>query len=421
MGGLGKCQNARMAAPLAVMRRWRRGNSARLHRLPAFLHRGWFVALVLIVALAIGFRIALPIMLTHYSNRVLNGIPGYEGHIADVDVHLWRGAYAIHRLDIVKVDVAPKTGKVKRSPFLYAETIDLSIEWGELVRGAVVGQIEFDRPTLNLYAGPARKEQTAAGDDFISRFRRLLPMQINRFAVVDGELHFRNYAAEPDVDIYLDRINLVARNLTNSTKISDTLVATVSGDARAMKSGDMRLEMKLDPFAPHPTYDLALELKNLHLPELNNYLRHYLAVVARDGRLSLYAESAAKDGRFKGYVKPIVKDLDVLKIKQKKTFGEAVKAFFVKIMAGVFENKPKEQLATKIDFSGNFKNPKISVWDAVTEFMRNAFEALPPGLEGSVSPEEVGIKRADDAQSQQKQRKEERKTREEREEIGGKR
>ena len=420
MGSLGKCQNAWMAAPQAVMRRWRKGNSARLHRLPAFLHRGWFVVLVVVATVAIGFRLALPTLITQYANRVLNDIPGYEGRIADIDVHLWRGAYTIHDLDIVKLDIAPKTGAVKRSPFLYAETVDLSVEWGELVRGAVVGQIEFDRPTLNLYAGPARKEQTQASDDFISRFRQLLPIQINRFAVVDGELHFRNYAATPDIDIYLDRVNLVTRNLTNSTRIADTLVATVSGDARAMKSGDVRVEMKLDPFAPHPTYDLAFELKNLHLPELNNYLRHYLAVVARDGRLSLYAESTAKDGRFKGYVKPIVKDLDVLKIKREKSLGEAIKAFFVKVMAAVFENKPKEQLATKIEFAGSFKNPQISVWDAVAEFMSNAFQALPPGLEGTVSPEEVGIKRAHDAKSQQKQRNEERKTREEREEIGGK-
>ena len=248
-----------MAAPLAAMRRWRKGNLTRGLRLPAFRHRGWFVALIVIAVVAIGFRIALPIMVTRYANGVLDSIPGYEGRIADVDIHLWRGAYTIHQLDIVKIDVAPKTGKVSRAPVLEADTIDLSVEWGELVRGAVVGQGEFVRPTLNLYAGPARKEQTKAGDDFISKLRELLPLQINRFAVSDGELHFRNYAAQPDVDIYLDRINLVARNLTNSTKISDTLVATVSGEARAMKSGRVELEMKIDPFAPHPTYDLALE------------------------------------------------------------------------------------------------------------------------------------------------------------------
>ncbi len=409
-----------MAAPLAAMRRWRKGNLTRGLRLPAFRHRGWFVALIVIAVIAIGFRIALPIAVTRYANGVLDSIPGYEGRIADVDVHLWRGAYTIHQLDIVKIDVAQKTGKVSRAPVLKADTIDLSVEWGELVRGAVVGQVEFVRPTLNLYAGPVRKEQTKAGDDFISKLRELLPLQINRFAVSDGELHFRNYAAQPDIDIYLDRINLVARNLTNSTKISDTLVATVSGEGRAMKSGRVELEMKIDPFAPHPTYDLALELKNLHLPELNNYLRHYLAVVARDGRFSLYAESSAKDGRFKGYVKPFVKDLDVLKVKRDKSLGETIKAFFVKIVAGVFENEPKEQLATKIEFSGSFENPKISLWDAVTEFLRNAFEALPPGLEGSVSPQEVGIKRAKDADAREKQRDENRKAREEREALGDK-
>jgi hypothetical protein len=158
-----------------------------------------------------------------------------------------------------------------------------------------------------------------------------------------------------------------------------------------MGSGQVKLEMRLNPSAKQPTFDLAFELTDLKLTALNDYLRHYLAVEARDGRLSLYTEAIARDGRFKGYVKPVVKDLDILEVKQEnKGAGEAVKGFFVKLLAHVFKNKPQEQLATRVEFSGSFDNPDIGTWDAVVFFIRNAFvEALKPGLDASVAPRQA--------------------------------
>lgn len=89
------------------------------------------------------------------------------------------------------------------------------------------------------------------------------------------------------------------------------------------------------------------------MPELNPVLRHYLSVEVRDGWLSMSAESKASKGRFTGYVKPVTRDLDI----DEKAPLEAVKGFFVKLLADLFENKPKDQLASKIEFSGLFQDP----------------------------------------------------------------
>jgi hypothetical protein len=346
----------------------------------------FLVVLLGLAALLVVARAFLPIAVTHYVNRVLNGIQGYEGRVADVDLHLWRGAYTVHDAELVLV-----AADGSRAPVFHAPRIDLSVEWRALWRGSLVGQIELDRPRINVYAGPATKDEQRKADDFVDRFRELLPMRINRFAVVNGRLHFQNLRADPAVDIYLDNANITAYNLTNSERISETLSATVSGEARAMYSGRLTLAMKLDPLAQRPTYELAFELKDLRLPELNSFLKHYLAVEARDGWVSLFGESKAKEGKFFGYVKPLVRDLDILRTKKEdKTIGETIKAFFVKIMAAIFENESKEQLATRIEFSGSFEDPQISVWEAVASFMRNAFiSAIEPRLEGTVAPEQV--------------------------------
>ncbi len=53
----------------------------------------------------------------------------------------------------------------------------------------------------------------------------------------------------------------------------------------------------------------------------------------------------------------------------------------MKLLEQIFENEPKEQVATRIEFSGAFENPEIGVWEAAVSFIRNAFvRALKPGL-----------------------------------------
>lgn len=355
---------------------------ARAFRRPAV------ITVLVLVALLVALRIALPFLLTQYLNRVITQAPDYEGSIADVDIHLWRGAYSIHKVEVRQI----RGDKV--TPLFNAQTVDLSVDWRQLLHGSLVGEMTLTKPQINIVTEPKRedvKEEKFRLQDLVDRFTAFMPLNINRFEILEGEAHFGDLSAAPPIDLYFDQVRLVAHNLTNSERVANDLWATVSGTGRMMGSGQVKLEMRLNPSAQQPTFDLAFELNDLKLTALNDYLRHYLAVEARDGRLSLYAESVARDGRFKGYVKPVVKDLDVLEVKQaNKGVGEAVKGFFVKIMAHIFKNKPQEQLATKIQFSGSFDDPAIGIWDAVVFFIRNAFvEALKPGFDASVAPRQA--------------------------------
>ena len=65
-------------------------------------------------------------------NDVLDDMGNYHGEVRDVDVHLYRGAYVIHDLKIVK-----KTGKVP-DPFVTIPTADLSIQWSALFHGRII-------------------------------------------------------------------------------------------------------------------------------------------------------------------------------------------------------------------------------------------------------------------------------------------
>ncbi len=63
----------------------------------------------------------------------------------------------------------------------------------------------------------------------------------------------------------------------------------------------------------------------------------------------------------------------------------------VEAVAWIFKNHNKEQLATKVDFEGNIRNPNIDIWQLIGQVLKNAFiQALYPALENSVSINSTG-------------------------------
>ena len=62
------------------------------------------ISLGALLVILIAFRIALPYIVLNYVNRQLTLIDGYYGHVDDIDISLYRGAYTIksHKADCGK-------------------------------------------------------------------------------------------------------------------------------------------------------------------------------------------------------------------------------------------------------------------------------------------------------------------------------
>jgi hypothetical protein len=105
------------------------------------------------------------------------------------------------------------------------------------------------------------------------------------------------------------------------------------------------------------------------------------------GTFGLYTEMAGKDGKFTGYVKPIIKDLDIVGPEDKhdsflnKLWEEVVGA------AGVLlKNQKKDQVATKIPIKGEYGKTDIATWYAIINVLRNAFvQAIYPSIDYQVT------------------------------------
>ena len=366
-----------------------------------------------VLVLLVGARLALPYVVKHYLNKTLqNDIEGYTGSVADVDIHLIRGAYAIDSLQLLK-----KNGKVP-VPFVSVGKIDFSVEWQALFDGSLVAEITAFRPKINFVDGPTEAQtQTGEEGNWRETVEQLFPLNINRFVITDGRVHFQNLHASPKVDVYLDDIELVARNLTNSEKVSKTMVASVNGTSKVMGDGKLDLRLDMNPLAENPPFDLDLSVEGVDLVRLNDFFRSYAKIDMEKGTFNLYAEVAGENNKFKGYVKPIFKDAQVLDLKDdgdKKPFRVLWEAG-IGLVNTVFKNYREKQLATKIPISGDLSNPDVDTWTAVVKVLENAFvKAISPDLDGSVNLGNLGDTERElkeeaklDKKAQRKERREE--------------
>ena len=341
----------------------------------------------LILALVI-FRLMLPSILLRYVNRQLTLIDGYSGHVEDIDVSLYRGAYTIKD---IKLD---KTGGKIPVPFFKADVIDLSVEWRALFHGRIVAEIITEKPVLNFVKGPTKEtSQTSVDSNWTDVVDKLIPVKLNRFEINDGEIHYRDFHSSPNVDIQAQNIHIVAENLSNAKHAKDTMPSTVNATANVY-DGQATLTMKLDPLAKNPTFDVNARMTTLSLAKLNNFLRAYGNFDVEKGTFSLYTEAAAKDGRIKGYTKPLIKDLQVASWKEDKDKPlKFIWESLIDFVGWVLDNPKTDRIATKATFEGSTKNPQVDLWSTIGELLRNAFiQALYPSLENSININSVGKK-----------------------------
>ena len=340
----------------------------------------------IVVALLVAARAALPYVVEDWVNRKLMALESYDGYVEDVDLALWRGAYRVDGIRIVK------TGSEQPEPFFDGDRIDFSIEWRSLLRGRLVSECEMWGPRINLVRSEA-EDQSQLGTEvnWADQLEALSPFRFNTIVVHDGTATFR----APGID---SKDALVASSMdgeiTNMTNVVDSGKETFAGfkaTAVVLETGSAAVAGSANPLAPTPTFDVNLTVKGVKLPKVNPWLREYIKADAEAGDFELYTELAAADGRFRGYAKPVMREVDIYRSGEPeenpfKRLWEGI----VDFAAEVLEDQDSGQVAARIPFSGKIENPEAGILETVVSVLRNAFvSAFARSLEGSVSLRDV--------------------------------
>lgn len=313
-------------------------------------------------------RIALPSITKSYVNKVIVNLNGYSGSVADVDIHLWRGAYSIQDLKIYKEEGGIPV------PFIDIPVMDLSVEWKALLHGAVVAVIHFDNPIINFAVGKDGKtKQTGVETNWTEPINKLVPVNINLVTSNNGTITYKDFSRNPNVDIFIKDVSLEARNLQSVEDKENPLPSSFNLTGNSIGGGVLAMSGHANILKKPLDFDLNGKLENVNLPALNDYSRAYAFVDFEKGSLNVYTEFVVKDGKLSGYLKPLAKDVSFVDLKKEENplqlFWESV----VGVFATIFKNQPEDQLATKIPLQGDVSNPDISMWLTIAGIFRNAF------------------------------------------------
>lgn len=245
------------------------------------------------------------------------------------------------------------------------------------------------------FVNAASKENSQVGIDkpWTDKIRQLFPLKFNRFTVRDGESHYRDYSKKPNVDVIVDRVQMVATNLTNSKKLSKSLVAEIQLEGRPLQSGDIRSQIALDPYAARPTFTYRGELSSVPLVKLNDFAKAYAGITFEGGTLRVASEMTSKDGRFTGYVEPVFDHMSIFN--PEHDANNPVDLAWQGIAGGLtrlIRNQPKDRFGTKAPLSGSFDDPQTAVMTTVLNVFRNAFVRA---FTGSLSGEKQDLPKPD--------------------------
>ena len=96
----------------------------------------------------------------------------------------------------------------------------------------------------------------------------------------------------------------------------------------------------------------------------------------------------SKKGSYDGYMKPFFKDLVFEPMPTDRGGIAEIWSAIVNGLKGVIENDETKMVATQIPVHGEYKDPKIGIWDAAFGVIKNAwFDALQQKFESpSLAP-----------------------------------
>ena len=349
-------------------------------------NRKILVVVLAFVLLLIAGRIAMPYVVEDFVNDRLASLDAYRGHVGDIDIHLWRGAYSIDNIEIQKI------GATRPVPFFRADRLNLSVEWRSLFRGSLVSEAVFLAPEINLVQAESEKQSQLGGEEnWNERLEELFPFRFNTIKVRGGTVRFLAPGISTRDAITARNVNGAVSNLTNVLDSGKPTFADFNITAEVLEGAPAVVDGSVDAFAAQPTFDVNMEVKQVQLPQVNPWLREFIKADAEAGKFEMYLELAAADGKFTGYAKPILQDVDMYRAgEEEQSALKRVWEGFLDFAANALENKDADQVAARIPFSGTLENPKTSLFATISSVLRNAFiSAFARSLEGSITLRDV--------------------------------
>lgn len=325
-----------------------------------------YIIPILLIVVLIGFRIYLPVLVKNYVNEVLADIPGYYGHVEDIDISLFRGAYVINGMYLNKVNAKTQV------PFLKFPKNDISIEWHSLFDGKIVSEIIMTSPEIiYVFEDQETASEEPDVDDWTEALTDLVPISINHFEIHNGKIAFVQLQADPNIDLQFNKLELTADNLRNVKEKGRVLPSPINATAVSIGNGKVSLNGNVNLIKDIPDMDISFALEDANVTALNDLTRHYAGIDFKSGTFGLFSEIAIADGYLKGYMKPLLTNSKL--ISKEDGFLGVLWEGFVGFFKFILKNQSTDTLATRIPIEGDLNTVDVGVWKTIGNIFGNGW------------------------------------------------
>ena len=345
---------------------------------------------VIIPVVTILLILVLPFMLEPFllkkinqKGRDLSKVISFQAK--DLDFSFFKGAVVVRNISAEL--------KTNDKRFLSIDALTFTADWQEVMRGRLLSHIEIDgldfRYSKNLVE-PLRKlqgefkdvkEKQDKDEDDKKDEKKEDFFRISRLSVFNSNVTLEDYPKlKPGQSPHLSGISAT---VTNLTPISKRPISEFSLKAVLLDAGGIDTKGQFKMLAKPMQWSVDGEIQKLNLKSTNEFLLNKVPLTFSGGELDLYAEAKSQQGEIEGYLKPFVKDLEVM---QNKTDFIGVRHWAIELLTAlgnvILRAPDKKSLATKIPFSVTGNELKLDKGEAVGKALEHGFkEKLERGIE----------------------------------------
>ncbi len=338
---------------------------------------GVIIALVLI-------RIAAPyVILPGLNNYLATFSPVYSGHVERLGLSFLRGAYSFHGFELRLKDKSNER-------FFLANKVDISLAFRELFKGRITTDIEIDRADIVLtirVIDAIKKAPKETVAETQAAAKKLFPVRIERLDLRNSSFEFAELIAIPEPKRW--RVTQMDGRISNVTPNESTPLMFLTLNGMLFESANIKMVAQVNQQAEPLAWDADLEVRAFELKNANEWFKRKASLTFTSGTLDIYGEARSLPDGMEGYVKPFLKNADV--VAEKEAFS-SFKHFGIEVTLAaanlILRTSKEKTMATKVLFDYRNGNFNVNSAKAINEAIKNGFsKMLAPGID-----DEIGLK-----------------------------
>lgn len=332
--------------------------------------RFWVPPLVLLGLFFIASFALDPVVEWQTRERLKVLEPRYKVTFEDASLSPTKLKYVLKGLKVMR-----QSAGGEQLPYVNVERLELGIYGRELLHLHLVATIELDKPRLNLISAKQEEQQQLDPKipDLSQKLADMVPLTIDRAQVREAALLFTDKTNADFPKIWIHKVDATLENLATRAALSRGEPTSLALSGTIQDSGELSAFLTADPLAKGLYFAGRASILNFELNELSKVMASKTGVSVSEGTLDLFAEFDCRAGRLEGGVKPVLKNVEV--VKGKPGLGNALKALVADAAVNVLSDRVegRDAVATVIPLRGDISAPDLQLWPAVIGVVRNAF------------------------------------------------